>query len=177
MRTLILTLVCIHFILDFFANMPDEAFIELLSSEKTTDPTSWDADFLNTVLGDNAADLPIDDFVNTVESITTGITDIIDPELFAEIGISEMADLTGENVRAAIEQVIENNPELEQQIFDTIGGKIQCIQCILYMYLLLNVPDGRPFWPKNKTVAKNHKLSNYKNDIWKKKFLMFTQNR
>ena len=89
-----------------------------MSSDKLTDPTQWDSDFINTVLEGQANYIDIDQAIGYVETAQA----FIDPAIFAEAGISELSDLTGDNINSLVTGIITSTPGLEGIINDALGG-------------------------------------------------------
>mgnify|MGYP000272313256 CR=1 FL=1 len=86
-----------------------------MTSEKTLDPAQWDYEFISTIIGEN--NLPVESYISTIETFG-GTFDILQ-----EIGISELSDLSGENVRAALDKFADIFPDYGADIseyFDEI---------------------------------------------------------
>ena len=90
--------------------MPDSAIIELLSSEKTTDPTQWDADFIETIF--EGQDVDTDAILSGVQTAQNAI----------EILSSD--DLSGSTVIDAIDSILENSPDLKETLIESLGKPV-----------------------------------------------------
>jgi len=94
---------------ELLQSMPDSAIIELLSSEKTTDPTQWDADFIETIF--EGQDVDTDAILSGVQTAQNAI----------EILSSD--DLSGSTVIDAIDSILENSPALKETLVESLGGE------------------------------------------------------
>jgi len=95
----------------------DEALLTILTDSKTTDPLSWDAEFL-TPLVEN---VPNGDNIIAYTEIAQGFAeDGIDA--LASVGITSPADLSSETMASALSVIVDSNPQFEEVLMSTFNG-------------------------------------------------------
>lgn len=82
-----------------------EALTTVLTSPQTSNPLEWDEDFLNAVL-------PDPQYVTYVQTAQTFANDAA--TMIADAGISDLEDLSSENVQGLLSTVISSDPNLEE---------------------------------------------------------------
>jgi len=95
----------------------DDALISILSDPKTTDPMSWDEEFLTPLVEnvENGAE------IIAYTQMAQGLAEEGAVAL-AEVGITSPADLNSESMAAALGVIVESDPAFEQVLMDTFNA-------------------------------------------------------
>jgi len=103
--------------IDTTAFVSDEALISILSDPKTTDPMSWDEEFLTPLVEnvENGAELI------AYTQMAQGIAEEGAVAL-AAVGITSPADLNSATMAQALGVIVESDPAFEQVLMDTFNA-------------------------------------------------------